>query len=244
MTPQEKLAQQVQILEGLAVADRALRRFESQITEGQGTIDSLRTELAQLDEKLALDQKSAEEMQATAGELSTEARQMSVQLEKSRDKLGRARNDREVMNAEREQDELRKMQRDREDEVAKLGKLLDAAKESIAATQAKRDRIHRELTENESATGSSLGEARQEREKILAERAEIAKKLPVPLLKRYEAVLKKKGTALARTTGGTCEACHVSLPPQFFQKLQRRETLEECPMCHRILYYQQPEKQP
>ena len=58
-----------------------------------------------------------------------------------------------------------------------------------------------------------------------------------PLLRRYEAVLKKKGSAIARTTDGDCQACHVALPPQLFQKVLRRETFEECPMCHRILYF-------
>jgi len=227
MTPQEKLAQQIQVLEALAAIDRSLGQLGAHIKDGQGTIDTLRQELTFLDTKLATDQTSLNEMQHTAGDLSTEARQMSVQIEKSRDKLGRARNDREAMNAEREQEELVGMQRD----------FIEAARKSVADPQAKRDKVHRELTASEGSTSAGLQEARQEHEAKLAERTEIAKKLPAPLLKRYEMVHKKKASALARTTDGTCQACHVALPPQFFQKLLRRESLEECPMCHRILYY-------
>jgi len=237
MTPQEKLAQQIQVLEALAAIDRSLGQLGAHIKDGQGTIDTLRQELTFLDTKLATDQTSLNEMQHTAGDLSTEARQMSVQIEKSRDKLGRARNDREAMNAEREQEELRRMQRDREEEVAKLSGFIEAARKSVTDLQAKRDKVYRELTASEGSTSAGLQEARQEHETKLAERTEIAKKLPAPLLKRYEMVHKKKASALARTTDGTCQACHVALPPQFFQKLLRRESLEECPMCHRILYY-------
>lgn len=237
MTPQEKLAQHIQVLEALAAIDRELQSTESQITEGQGTLDTLRQELTFLDEKLSNDKKSLDEMVQTAGELATEARQMTVQLEKSREKFGRARNDREAMSAEREQEELRRMQRDREEEVSKLSALIDSAKKSITDLQTKRDKVNGELTANEGSTSSNLSEMRQSREARLAERAETAKKLPLQIFKRYEAILRKKGVAVARTTDGTCQACHVALPPQFFQKLLRREALEECPMCYRILYW-------
>jgi predicted nucleic acid-binding Zn-ribbon protein len=239
MTPQEKLAQQIQVLEALAAVDRELQSLETQINEGQGSLDTLRQELTSLDEKLSRDRKSLEEMIQTAGELNTEARQMTGQIEKSREKFGRARNDREVMTAEREQDELRRMQRDREEEAKKIEALIDAAKKTISDLQGKRDRVHNELTSSEGSTSSNLAETRQLREAKLTERAEISKKLPLPIFKRYEAILKKKGVALARTTDGTCQACHVALPPQFFQKLLRREALDECPMCHRLLYFYQ-----
>jgi predicted nucleic acid-binding Zn-ribbon protein len=237
MTPQEKLAQHIQVLEALAALDRELQALESQISEGQGSLDTLRQELAFLDEKIGRDKKSLDEMVLTAGEVSTEARQMGVQLEKSREKYGRARNDREVVTAEREQEELRRMQRDREEEATRLGTLIESAKKSINDLQAKRDKVHNELTSSEGSTSSNLTDTRQTRETKLSERAEIAKKLPLPIFKRYEAILKKKGVALARTTDGTCQACHVSLPPQYFQKLLRREGLGECPMCYRMLYF-------
>jgi hypothetical protein len=237
MTPQEKLAQQVQVLEALAAIDRELQSLESQISEGQGTLDTLRQELTFLDGKLAGDRKSLDEMIHTAGELATEARLMSAQIEKSREKFGRARNDREAVSAEREQDELRRMQRDREEEVSKLSALIENAKKSTADLEAKRAKVQGELEANEGSTSSNLGDTRRLREEKLAARAEISKKLPTPIFRRYEMILKKKGVAVARTTDGTCQACHVSLPPQFFQKVLRCESLEECPMCYRILYY-------
>lgn len=237
MTPQEKLAQHVQVLEALASMDRELQKMESQITEGQKTLDTLRQELIFLDEKLATDKKSLDEMVKTASDLNTEVRQMAVQIEKSREKSGRARNDREAMSAEREQDELRRMQRDREEEVSKISALIESAKKSISNLQSKRTKVNDELTSSEGSTSSELTELRQNREARLSERTEIAKKLPTQIFKRYEAILKKKGIAVARTTDGTCQECHVALPPQFFQKLLRCEALDECPMCHRILYY-------
>ncbi|RYE94790.1 MAG: hypothetical protein EOO75_01035 [Myxococcales bacterium] len=176
-------------------------------------------------------------MQQTTSELSIESRQMASQVEKARDKAGRARNDREAVAAEREQEELRRMQRDRDDEITKLKTLMEQAQKSASDLQVKRDKVAAELGASEGSTTSQLGEVRQDRETRLAARAELTAKLPAPLLKRYENTRKKKGTALAPTVDGTCGACHVGLPPPFFHKLMRREAIEECPMCHRLLYY-------
>ena len=238
MTPQEKLAQQIQVLEELDALDRVLTRLETQIKEGQGVLDGLRGELGQFDARIASERRSLEEMQQTAGELSVESRQMLSQVEKAREKASRARNDREAVAAEREQEELRRMQRDREEEVTKLRGLIEQAQKSAADLTAKRDKVASELGASEGSTTSQLGEVRQERETRLAARSELTAKLPAPLLKRYENTRKKKGVALARATDdGTCGACHVSLPPPFFHKVMRREAIEECPMCHRLLYY-------
>ena len=78
MTPQEKLAQQIQVLEQLDTLDRALSRLESQLSEGQGTLDTLRNDLGQFDARIASERRSLEEMQQTTSELSIESRQMAA----------------------------------------------------------------------------------------------------------------------------------------------------------------------
>ena len=80
MTPQEKLAQQILVLEELDTLDRALSKLENQIKEGQGALDSLRNDLGQFDTRIASERRSLEEMQQTASELSVESRQMGSQI--------------------------------------------------------------------------------------------------------------------------------------------------------------------
>jgi uncharacterized protein len=243
MTPQEKLAEQISLLESLSVSDAEIRRLDAQIAEEQTALDALKKELGFLDGKLATDRTSVEEMQKTIGELSIELRQMANQIERSREKLGRARNERESMAAEREVDELRKLLRDREDEVGKLNVLVDTARKSVTDLEAQRTKVWGELSSTESATSQRITEVRKERERKIAERAEVSKKVQPLTLRRYEAVRSKRGSGLAPVVNGTCRACHIALPPQLFQRLMRREVLEECPSCKRILYWA-PEAQP
>jgi uncharacterized protein len=242
MTPQEQLAKQVESLEELAQLDAEIRRLDAQLSEEQGQLEGLKVERARLEAKLAVERASVDEMQKTMNELIAEARQMGQQIERSREKLSRARNERESMAAQRELEELRKLLRDREEEVGKLTALAEAAKRSIEETDEKRGKIATQLGDSESSRSASINAMSHDREAKLTTRAELARRVAPTTLRRYEAVRQKRGgTALARANAsGTCSACHMALPPQLFQRLRRRESLDQCPHCARILYYWVP----
>ncbi|MBW2734063.1 MAG: hypothetical protein JRH20_16875, partial [Deltaproteobacteria bacterium] len=45
------------------------------------------------------------------------------------------------------------------------------------------------------------------------------------------------GIGVVRAAEGACSGCHMRLPPQLYNILQRNETIEQCPNCQRIIYY-------
>jgi hypothetical protein len=57
-------------------------------------------------------------------------------------------------------------------------------------------------------------------------------------LEKYEFLRNRlQGLALAEARQGACLVCHIHIPPQMYNDLQRRDRLITCPSCHRILYY-------
>ncbi len=234
------LRDQIVSLEALAAVDADLRRLDDQLTEERATLANLKGDLRKLDEKFLTDRASLTEMEKTRNELSAEVRQMNAQIERSREKLSRSRNERESNAAQRELEELRKLQRDREDEINKLATLIDAAKKSIEETEVEQKRIAGELGGRESDISKTLSEAVKERDAKLAERGRLAAAVQPMTLRRYEQVRKRKGNAIAKTIDGTCLSCHMRLPPMLFQKLMRGDAFEQCPSCARILYYEPP----
>ncbi|HEX9297424.1 MAG TPA: C4-type zinc ribbon domain-containing protein [Polyangiaceae bacterium] len=234
------LRDQITSLEALAAVDAELRRLEDQLAEERATLANLKSELRKLDEKLIIDRTSLSEMDKTRSELMTEVRQMTAQIERSREKLSRSRNERESNAAQRELEELRKLQRDREDEISKLASLSDAARKTIEDTEAQQKKIADELGGRESDISKKLAEAMQERDAKLVERGKVAATVQPMTLRRYEQVRKRKGNAIAKTIDGTCLSCHMRLPPMLFQKLMRGDAFEQCPSCARILYYEPP----
>jgi predicted nucleic acid-binding Zn-ribbon protein len=228
---------QIRALERLAQIDAELKDLTQQLTQERSTLDGLKSGIAKLDDKLAVDRAALAGMDKTRGELIQDVRNMTQQLEHSREKLGRSRTEREANAAQRELEELRKLVRDREEEIGKLTADADAARQQIEATEAERKKLADDLGAREGDISSRLGEVDGKAQAKQVERDAAVKQLPPVLYRRYDTIRSKRGTGIAQTTDGTCKACNMSLPPQLFHRLRREPILEQCPSCNRIIYF-------
>ena len=108
-----------------------------------------------------------------------------------------------------------------EGELAAQSKQVDAEKKALAA----------ELV----STEASLKDATQQRDTLLRE-------LPKSLVSLFEQVARaRKGVAICTATReGLCSICNVRLRPAVFQQVRHNDTIIQCEVCHRILYYVPP----
>ena len=162
---------------------------------------------------------------------------MTNQIEKSREKLARSRNERESVAAQREMEELRRLVRDREDEMSKLDALAERARTSAEESDARRTALTREIDGDAEGAAQALAAHEKERTELHGKREAAQKALPVVLYRRYESIRTRRPKAIARTSDGTCNGCHIAVPPMMFQKMLRLEEFEQCPNCRRLLYY-------
>jgi predicted nucleic acid-binding Zn-ribbon protein len=235
------IPEQIRALERLATIDAELKELTEQLEQERSTLDGLKSGITKLDEKLTADRATLSGMDKTRGELIQDVRNMTQQLEHSRDKLGRSRTEREANAAQRELEELRKLVRDREEEIGKLTADADASRQQIESTEADHKKLADELAAREGEIRAKLGEADGKAQAKKAERDAAIKQLPPQLYRRYDMIRSKRGTGIAQTTDGTCKACNMSLPPQLFHRLRREPILEQCPSCNRIIYFAAPE---
>src|SRR4051794_41183767 len=164
--------------------------------------------MKKLDEKLATDRAGLSATEKIRGEFIGEVRSMTQQVDHSRDKLGRSRNERESNAATREIEELRKLLRDREEEVGKLTTDCEAARQQIEATEGERKKLSHELGANEGDITARVTGVEGERKGKMTEREVAMKRLPPALFRKYDLIRGKRGTGIAQTTDGTCKACN------------------------------------
>ncbi len=231
---------QIRALEALAAVDAELKILDDEINAERSTLNGLKGSLSRLEEKIAADRAALAGSDKTRNELIADVRQMMSQLEHSRDKMNRARTERETNAVQRELEELRKLIRDREDEIGKLTTDSDAQRVALEGTEAEAKKIQDELGSKEGDISSNLSKVEAQRAAKQTERDAAAKKLPPVLYRRYDTIRTRRGTGIAQTTDGTCKACNMSLPPQLFHRLRREPLLEQCPSCNRIIYYVPP----
>ena len=231
---------QIKALEELAVIDAELKTLGDDLQLERTALDAQRKKLAGLEDKLKNDRAQLAAIEKLRNEYVIEVRTMMQQLEHSREKMNRARNEREANAAQRELEELRKLVRDREDEIGKLTTDGEAARQQIDAADQEAKAVSGELGTTEGGVQSKLTEVETRRAEKAAAREAAVKKIPPQVYRRYEMIRQKRGTGIAQTTTGTCKACNMSLPPQLFHRLRREPMLEQCPSCNRIIYYVAP----
>lgn len=230
---------EIQALESLAALDEELLQLEAELGTERAVIDDKRGQLQSLEGKLDAARVSIADMERTRNELITEARQMGLQLERAREKMGRSRTEREVNAAQREQEELRKLFRDREVEVQRLASIIEQARTDYSTAEGERSNVAFAIGDQEGASRQRLNKLEERLGTLQSRRAEVVVAVPPVLYRRYETIRKRRGSAICHTTRGTCSACNISLSPMLFQTLRRTPKFEQCPNCSRILYFRE-----
>ncbi len=74
-------------------------------------------------------------------------------------------------------------------------------------------------------------------------RIDLQKSVSDDLLARYEKIKKRnKGVCVISVWKAVCNGCHMNIPPQLYNELQKSNELLSCPNCNRIIYFQDMEK--
>ena len=181
-------------------------RLREELGSERLALNTKQQHLAELDVRLSRDQKSvgtwSDAQRATDG-----SRQMSVQVEKSREKLARAARSARRTRGSARSKSLRSCTGNRELEIDRLVALVENARGEIDKVPSERETLAGELAPIK-ATWPKLADLEQQTASKDSARQEAARgcRAALPALR---ADSQTPGTALAHTGEGTCSACHM-----------------------------------
>jgi predicted nucleic acid-binding Zn-ribbon protein len=221
-----------------------LQQIDLETNEVKAELDALPARRAEVETAVAAARRAWEEEKARLEGNEKERRQLESLLGMERDKvkkwegrLGEIKTPREYAALSREIDIAKKTNDGQSEQVKELA---GQAVELRKAVDAKEE----ELSEREASAQASIEEldkkraAAEEKMRVLDGRRAAAVKLVDPgLLAKYENIKRRRaGVAIAPVVGMTCKGCHRNIPPQLAITLQRANSIETCPNCHRIIY--------
>jgi uncharacterized protein len=227
---------QFEVLKVLVVADEEIRKLDLELVKERDALEGVKKDLSNVREKIEQERQHYDVIEADRGARIQEGRVLQQQLERSREKLNRTRNEKESNAVQRELEETRKLLRDVEDAVGKRSLELDELRKSIIDHEEQEAGFIARIGETEGAVSKKLQEIEAERGEKARARDEIAKKLPSSILRKYDQIRAKRLSGAARLEGGRCKACNMSIPPQLAQRIARADVLEQCPSCNRLLF--------
>jgi predicted nucleic acid-binding Zn-ribbon protein len=227
----------------------ALQEVDRKRREKTERVQALEAEIAECESELERQREAARSVRSQRDTLDAQRRELEEHLESEeakmkdrRMRLNRVRNEKELQALRREIELSKEANQQAEEQVLGILEALEKLAPEVAETE-------RALAEMEAAATKKVAEHRARISQFVAEiardreiRDRTADALDVALLQKYEQIFERRGgTAVVEVRNGTCLGCHMNLPPQFFNELQRTREVRLCPNCHRILYWR-PER--
>jgi predicted nucleic acid-binding Zn-ribbon protein len=232
------LRDQLRKLEELQGHDARIQELENSLKGIPLKLAATQNDLARVEGMLNTERQALTETERYYAEQKSLLTDDEQQVAGAKHKLSQAKNSKEYMAAQREIEQRREGLVAREAEIAKLVEAVEAKKKLLAdrATdvQALRDSIEKD---GEAARGR-MAELQGKIDEQRAERDKLAAGVKPEVLKRYSTIRMRRGLAVVSVRGGTCQGCNMNIPPQLYNVLQRGLSIETCPSCHRIIYWE------
>ena len=221
-----------------------LQRYDAQIQELTTGLNAIPTKL----------QATQNDLARVEGLLNTERTQLSEtqryyseqkglletdenHVNSAKHKLAQAKNSKEYVAAQREMDQTKESVSAREAEIAKLVDAIKAKEKLLADRDSDVKALRDSIEKDGDAARAKMAEIEAKVAALKTERDKIAAGVRSDVLKRYGAIRMRRGLAVVSVHNGTCTGCNMNVPPQLFNKLQFGNTLETCPYCNRIVYW-------
>jgi len=211
------------------------------LTSLPAKLQSLKEDVSRVETLLQGEQQQLEEAQQYRAELEGTIRENQDLLNKAKAKLSQVRTSKEYMANQRELETTRKSTQEREDELLKLMEAIEASEKSIAAHKEDLAGLQEHVAAEDAETRDKISEIEARLGGRQAKRDEMAASIRRDVLIYYNKIKVRRGNAVVPARNGVCSGCNMQLSPQLFNILQRGNSVEHCPSCYRIVYFD-PEK--
>lgn len=223
----------------------ALQRVDSEIIQLNFALAGAPKEIHTLEEsyqKLSQELEQIVEkttfLQEQEKRLNQEINGDTLKIKKSKNKLMMVNNTKEYHAMMREMDNLEKVNRSREEERITLVEELSRQQEHQAELTVQAQVLHVDLDAKQANLQARVDDTQKRLTKLDQERRSAGKNVPAPVLGRYEFIRSRLAApVIVPVVGGICDGCHISIPPQSYNELQKGQQILSCPNCQRLIFW-------
>lgn len=218
-----------QILEIVKVKDTHSNRvneFQLQMDEKSSQSKQFKTQISELEQE-----RKAKEQLLHAEE---------DKLRKWERRLNESKNSREATPLAREIDAQKRLNQESNEDILRLLTEEERLNNSIRTLQKELEEL-RSLYEKEDALcKEKTKEFEGQLSSFQSVREKFSSQLRDSILNKYDAIKDRRGgLAVVAARNGCCTGCNMRLRPQLYNIIQKMQSLETCPSCQRILYWEE-----
>jgi predicted nucleic acid-binding Zn-ribbon protein len=235
---EEKLRDQLKRLEELQRYDAQIQELTNAHKAIPAKLEASQSDFARVQALLDGERAQLAESQRYYGEQKSQLESDESTASGAKHKLSLAKNSKEYVAAQREIEQTRDSVQNRELEIAKLMEAVQAKEKLLGERAAELEILRKSLDKDAEVARKKMAELDGKIAAIKVDRDKAATGIRPDVLKRYGAIRMRRGLAITTVRNGTCQGCNMNVPPQLFNILQRGNSIETCPYCHRIVYWE------
>jgi predicted nucleic acid-binding Zn-ribbon protein len=191
------------------------------------------------DEKMALD-----DLKKSYRELESESKVNREMIVKSNEKLRAVKTNKEYQSILKEIEEIRKKISGIEDQMLDQLDKIESTEQAVTEKEVQLEGFIQSCREKKETLIARKQGERKTVDALNDKRLQISAKADPKMISILDEVKKKvRGLAVVPVQGAICMGCHMNIPAQLFNELQRFDELRFCPHCHRIIYWKNMESE-
>jgi predicted nucleic acid-binding Zn-ribbon protein len=224
----------------------SLQQIELQKLEVQKVLEAVAEKIAGLDKELndfsraiEKDRQALTVLKERYRDFDEQIRVNTVLIDKIEAKRRSVKTNREYESLLKEEEQLRTRKAQVEDEMLGCMTEMESLDQKISTLEEEHRQLDDQVTSDKQAVTQEANESEIRFADLSREIDAVATEIAPELLKAFAKVKKMApdGKALAPARNSVCMGCHMNIPPQMFNELQRFDSLKLCPFCNRILYW-------
>ncbi len=227
-----------------------LQECDSQLVKILGKKKTLPDKIDKLDEAFRIFQKEIEqnkrkydEVKIRHVECENKIKKINEGMIKTKERLLEVKNNKEYQAMLKENETAEVTRGDVETAIITILDELEKLSVLVKKDQAILDEQRKKYEEEKRLIEADLDSIDTDFVSWEQKRMELKGKVPADLLVRYERIKKSNnGVGVISVWKAICNGCHMNIPPQLYNELQKTSELIACPNCHRIMYYENRER--
>jgi predicted nucleic acid-binding Zn-ribbon protein len=231
------MREQIAILVRLQAIDSDIQKIEKRLGKVDGEIAILDVELEAFESTIMEKESVHEGYQRRYRSLESDANMNLPKIAKSKEKLTSIKTNKEYQALLKEIEDLKTANSKIEDQMLEILEQSDNAETQLGEKKQAFEAARIRVAGEKAGIAKAAEEDRSRLARLQAEFQIVLDTVNQDILKAFKSVRNRIGNlAIAKVEDAVCAGCHMNIPPQMYNELQRFESLMYCPQCQRIIY--------
>ncbi len=217
--------------------------LEAKVKEAPKQLDSQEELLERLKKEYINKNTNYDDIKSKVGELKLQLDEAVKSREEGEKGMDNISTHREYEALEKQISEATERETDIRKELQKNEKNLEELKETLKSDEEMIKAQEDDLSSSRSKLDDQLKDYNKQLETLKKQEEKNTEGLDQEILFKFQRIIQRNSEGIVAVKNGVCTGCHMILPAQFAILVRKGESINFCPYCSRILFYEETENE-